>query len=117
MLQSLRATPPSQLPPLDFSGASPFELAVWNGLRAIPLGVTQTYGELARTLHRSQACRAVGQACGANPVPILIPCHRVLAAGGRLGGFSGGLEWKVRLLQIEGIHLPDAKRGFMPAFR
>ena len=70
---------------------------------AIPFGDTRTYGDLARAL-KTQA-QAVGQACGANPIPILIPCHRVLASGGRLGGFSGGLDWKRRLLAAEGVVL------------
>lgn len=69
----------------------------------IPRGETKSYGEIAMELHRPLASRAVGGACGANPIPVLVPCHRVLAANGRLGGFSGGLEWKRRLLAIEGI--------------
>lgn len=69
----------------------------------IPRGATMSYGEIAAKLNNPRASRAVGGACGANPIPLLVPCHRVLAANGRLGGFSGGLDWKRRLLAIEGI--------------
>jgi methylated-DNA-[protein]-cysteine S-methyltransferase len=84
---------------------SPFELRVWQLMSDIPYGETRTYGELARDL--AAAPRAVGQACGRNPLPILIPCHRVLAADGRLGGYSGGqgAETKRRLLMLEGALL------------
>jgi methylated-DNA-[protein]-cysteine S-methyltransferase len=84
---------------------SPFELRVWQLMCDIPFGETRTYGELARDL--AAAPRAVGQACGRNPLPILIPCHRVLAADGRLGGYSGGqgAETKRRLLMLEGALL------------
>lgn len=67
---------------------TPFRQRVWQALRDIPAGQTRSYGELARVL--GSAARAIGQANGANPIPILIPCHRVLAAGGALGGYSGG---------------------------
>lgn len=68
---------------------SPFQRRVWAEMTRIPYGRTRTYGELARRVEG--VARAVGQACGANPIPILIPCHRVVASGGHLGGFSGGL--------------------------
>lgn len=93
------------LPPLDLAGATPFRRRVWAELRRIPRGATRSYGEVADELGKRRAARAVGGACGANPVPVLIPCHRVLAANGRLGGFSGGLDWKRRLLAIEGVLL------------
>ncbi len=86
--------------PLDLDGTD-FQLEVWAQLRAIPYGATVGYGQIARRVGSPGAARAVGGACGANPAPILVPCHRVLAAGGRLGGFSGGLEWKRALLAIE----------------
>jgi len=92
--------------PLDLRGA-PFHRAVWQALLDVPFGKTTTYGELARRLGRPGASRAVGQAAGANPVPIAVPCHRVLARGG-LGGFSGGLEAKQRLLAHEGLLLQVA---------
>ena len=81
---------------------SDFQRRVWDALSAIPRGQTVTYGDLARRL--GSAPRAIGGACGANPIPILIPCHRVLAAGGRLNGYSGrgGLATKKRLLHLEG---------------
>jgi O-6-methylguanine DNA methyltransferase len=92
-----------ELPPLDLQCGTPFQQSVWQAMRAIGFGQTKSYGELARMISRPTAIRAVGGACGANPIPLLIPCHRVLAAGGKLGGFSGGLSWKRRLLAREGI--------------
>ncbi len=82
-----------------------FQLAVWEALAGIPYGETITYGELARRVRRPAAFRAVGQANGANPLPIVCPCHRVVAAGGRLGGYGGGLEVKRMLLALEGSPL------------
>lgn len=78
-----------------------FQIRVWNAMRQIPYGCTQTYGQIAKTL--SSSARAVGTACGANPIPIVIPCHRIVAASG-LGGYSGegGLETKQQLLNLEG---------------
>jgi methylated-DNA-[protein]-cysteine S-methyltransferase len=93
---------PSTLPPLSLSGTT-FQKAVWRALAALPPGTTTTYGEIARTVRRPGASRAVGQAVGANPLPILIPCHRVLAAGGKLGGYSAGLQRKRWLLKHEGL--------------
>lgn len=87
--------------PVDLSGATPFQQRVWQTLRRLPYGGTTTYGELAVFIGRPRAARAVGQACGANPVPLVVPCHRVLAAGGRLGGWSGVPGWKERLLALE----------------
>ena len=86
-------------------GGSPFENRVWSAMQAIPYGQTRTYGELAYMTDSGP--RAVGRACGKNPIPIVIPCHRVLAKGG-LGGYSGegGLATKQRLLAIEGALLP-----------
>lgn len=84
---------------------SDFERRVWRLMAEIPYGETRSYGELAAALEA--APRAVGQACGRNPLPILIPCHRVVAAGGALGGYSGGtgIETKRRLLILEGALL------------
>jgi methylated-DNA-[protein]-cysteine S-methyltransferase len=81
---------------------SDFQCAVWNQMLAIPYGQTRSYGELAKAT--GGIARAVGTACGANPIPILIPCHRVLAADRQLGGFSGGKgpETKAQLLTLEG---------------
>jgi O-6-methylguanine DNA methyltransferase len=89
------------LPPLDLSAGSSFQQSVWRELLTIPSGEGRTYSGLAGRLGCPGGARAVGGACGANPVPLLVPCHRVLAAGGKLGGFSGGLDWKRRLLSIE----------------
>ena len=93
---------PPPLPPLALSGTE-FQNAVWRQLIAMPPGTRTTYGEIARDLGMPGACRAVGQAVGANPLPILIPCHRVLAAGGKLGGYSSGLRRKRWLLAHEGL--------------
>jgi AraC family transcriptional regulator of adaptative response/methylated-DNA-[protein]-cysteine methyltransferase len=93
-----------KLPPLDGRGTA-FQQAVWHELLKIPQGQTRSYGEMARLLGRPRAVRAVGGACGANPIPVLVPCHRVLAANRQLGGFSGGLDWKRRLLVRESVIL------------
>jgi len=84
---------------------SPFERAVWDAMLRIPYGETRSYGEIAREI-KGEA-RDVGAACGTNPLPILIPCHRILAGGGRLGGYSGkgGGETKTLLLTLEGALL------------
>jgi methylated-DNA-[protein]-cysteine S-methyltransferase len=99
---------------LDTDGQSPFNLSVYALARAIPPGRTRTYGEIARDLGDVGAARAVGRALGENPWPIVVPCHRVLAAGGRIGGFSanGGVTTKARLLAIEGARTGDAPTLF-----
>ena len=79
-----------------------FQRDVWRALARIGYGRTITYGDLAARAGHPGASRAVGSACGMNPVPILVPCHRVIASGGRIGGFSGGLEIKTMLLGMEG---------------
>ncbi len=90
---------------VDLDGAGPFARQVYAAARAIPAGKTATYGEIAETLARPGAARAVGQALGKNPIPLIIPCHRVVAAGGKPGGFSapGGLRTKSRMLAVEGV--------------
>ena len=93
------------LPPLDWSGKTEFQKSVWRALRKIRRGQTKSYGEIARAIGKPKAVRAVGGACGANPIPVLVPCHRVLAANGKIGGFSGGLNRKHDLLAREGIKL------------
>jgi methylated-DNA-[protein]-cysteine S-methyltransferase len=87
--------------PLDPRG-TPFQLRVWQELRQIPWGRTISYQELAVRAGNPRACRAVGQANGANPLPLIIPCHRVIAADGSLGGYSSGLHRKKWLLEHEG---------------
>lgn len=92
--------------PLDWEQGTEFQRRVWRALLAIPRGDTVTYGELAKNLGLPViAARAVGQANGANPLPVIVPCHRVVAAGGKLGGYSGGLETKRFLLRREGVIL------------
>lgn len=91
------------LPPLDWSGTTEFQQSVWQEMLKIPAGKTRSYGEIAERIGRPKAVRAVGGACGANPIPVLVPCHRILAANKKIGGFSGGLEWKRSLLTREGI--------------
>ena len=83
--------------------SSQFGLAVLRALHELPTGVCTSYGELARRVGRGGAAQAVGQAVGANPVPVIVPCHRVLSADGSLGGFSGGLANKRSLLALEGF--------------
>ncbi len=100
LVAALEGKPLSELPPLDLVGSN-FQKDVWAVLQRLKVGETITYGEIAAKLGGVGAARAVGAACGANPIPVLIPCHRVLAAGGKLGGFSGGLPWKKKLLAIE----------------
>jgi len=80
-----------------------FERRVWAALRSIPYGKSMSYGDLAAQIGKPRAARAVGQAAGKNPIPIIIPCHRLLASHGKIGGFTGGLEEKKKLLIHEGI--------------
>jgi len=80
---------------------TPFQLEVWEALRNIPFGETRTYDELARSLGRRRGARAIGGAVGANPIPIVIPCHRVVGSDGSLTGFGGGLPLKAALLDHE----------------
>lgn len=93
---------------IDLTGIGEFERKVCQAARAIPWGQTLSYGELARQISSPGAARAVGQALSRNPVPIIIPCHRVLAKGHRIGGFSahGGIFAKERLLALEGVRVP-----------
>jgi methylated-DNA-[protein]-cysteine S-methyltransferase len=93
--------------PLDMDGVSPFHRRVYEVARDIPAGATMSYGEIAARLGAPHAARAVGQALGQNPFPIIVPCHRVLGAGGRIGGFSahGGVATKLRMLAIEGARV------------
>jgi len=103
---------------VDLDGAGPFARQVYEAVRKIPPGRTRSYGELAADMNRPTASRAVGQALGRNPIPLIIPCHRVLGHSGKPGGFSahGGVETKARLLEIEGatIGFPQRTRS---AFR
>lgn len=93
--------------PLDLAGARAFDLPVWRACRALAWGTAVTYGELTRGLGAPYVATAVGQALGRNPVPLVVPCHRVVAAGHKLGGFSapGGAVTKERLLALEGVRV------------
>ncbi len=99
-----------KLPPLDWTGKTEFQTSVWRELLKIPAGKTKSYGEIAAAIGNLKAVRAVGGACGANPIPVLVPCHRILAANKKMGGFSGGLEWKRDLLSREGVKIQAAKK-------
>ncbi len=101
---------------LDDGGVGAWERSVYRAAAAIPFGETRTYGALAKELGRPDAAQAVGQALGRNPWPIVIPCHRILAADGRTGGFSapGGASTKLRLLEIEGALAPATLPLFAP---
>lgn len=92
--------------PLDLRG-TPFQVAVWNALCSIPYGETRSYGEIAQHIDKAKAVRAVGAANGANPVAVIVPCHRVIGKDGSLTGYtSGGLSVKAELLHIEGKEAP-----------
>ncbi len=84
-------------------GGTPFQRDVWQALRDIPYGTTTSYRDLARSVQRPRAVRAVGAANGANPISIIVPCHRVIGHDGRLTGYSGGLPAKRHLLRLEGL--------------
>jgi len=90
--------------PLILDGTS-FQLLVWNNLRKIPYGETISYGQLAKRIGSPDAARAVGLANGSNPIPIIIPCHRVIGSNGDLTGFGGGLPLKKKLLALESRQL------------
>jgi len=107
---------------VDLGSAPPFAKQVYEGARKIPAGRTMTYGALAKEINRPTASRAVGQALGKNPTPLIIPCHRILASGKKSGGFSayGGVTTKARLLAIEGVTLGSpttikSKKGLLRA--
>jgi methylated-DNA-[protein]-cysteine S-methyltransferase len=99
---------------LDMSGVPEFDARVYDAARTVPPGSTTTYGELAARLGDRSQAREVGRALARNPFPIVVPCHRVLAAGGRNGGFSapGGVATKLRILAIEGARLPGVPTLF-----
>ena len=88
--------------PLDWQGTE-FQIAVWQALLKIPLGETWSYADVARAVHRPKSARPVGGAVGRNPLPIIVPCHRVVGSDGSLTGFTGGLDIKIKLLALEGV--------------
>ena len=100
---ALEGRAPGRFPPLDLSVGSEFQQQVWQRLLQIGPGRTESYGEVAAAIGRPKATRAVGGACGSNPIPVLVPCHRVLAAHQRIGGFSSDPKWKWELLAREGV--------------
>ena len=91
--------------PLDLANATPFQCAVWQVVRSIPYGQTESYAWVAQQTGKPRGARAVGQALARNPLPIVVPCHRVTGTRGEPGGFSSGLEMKQRLLQMEAIRI------------
>ncbi|HEY6631178.1 MAG TPA: MGMT family protein, partial [Rhizobiaceae bacterium] len=93
--------------PVDLGGVDDFRLAIYEAARKLGFGETTTYGELAKRAGHDGLPRETGQALGANPVPLIIPCHRILAAGGKIGGFSapGGSTTKQRMLALEGVRV------------
>ena len=111
VLEQLRAYFTGELQAFDLTLAAqgtPFRHKVWDELARIPYGETISYGELARRIRQPSASRAVGLANGANPIPIVVPCHRVIGANGQLTGFGGGLPAKRWLLEHERRHAPHA---------
>ncbi|HPM75892.1 MAG TPA: methylated-DNA--[protein]-cysteine S-methyltransferase [bacterium] len=95
---------------LDFTGLTPFFQTVYRAAFRIPRGAVSTYGALAKAAGSPHASRAVGQAMAKNPLPIVVPCHRVVRGDGHLGGFAGGLEQKRALLQLDGVKINDRLR-------
>ncbi|MCX5872594.1 MAG: methylated-DNA--[protein]-cysteine S-methyltransferase [Deltaproteobacteria bacterium] len=98
------------LTPIEFTTGTSFERKVWMELMKIPLGETRSYGQIATAVGNAQACRAVGSANGKNPVPIIVPCHRVIRSDGTLGGYSSGVHIKKALLEHEKncfVPIPD----------
>jgi methylated-DNA-[protein]-cysteine S-methyltransferase len=92
--------------PIDWALASAFGRRILRATAEIPFGHVSTYGAVAAEAGNPKASRAAGRALGANPIPIVVPCHRVVGAGGRLTGYTGGLHRKVALLRLEGVELP-----------
>jgi O-6-methylguanine DNA methyltransferase len=90
--------------PLDLRGTD-FQKKVWKAISGVPYGETETYGGIAKRIRHPAATRAVGAACGANPVPIVVPCHRIVGRDGSLTGFGGGLGMKKKLLELEAHNL------------
>ena len=94
--------------PLDLQGTK-FQIKVWNALKTISYGQTVTYGFVAQKINSKTSARAVGGAIGHNPIPIVIPCHRVVGANNNLTGFTGGIDVKIKLLKLEGLDITKYK--------
>ncbi|MDR1009251.1 MAG: methylated-DNA--[protein]-cysteine S-methyltransferase [Rickettsiales bacterium] len=97
--------------PILYDGGE-FFMRAWDAMLRIPYGEAQTYGDIASKAGYPRAARAVGMACNRNPLPLIIPCHRVVGANGWIGGFGGGLDIKRKLLEIEGTSRPDFPLAF-----
>lgn len=95
---------------LDLSGATDFQRKVWETARRIPYGETRSYSWIAEQIGKPESARAVGQALGRNPLPIIVPCHRVLTKDGGLGGYSGGIKMKIYLLNLERVNIGRTSR-------
>lgn len=89
-----------------------FQKQIWNQLKKIPYGKTCSYLDIANAIHKPKACRAIGMANSKNPIPIIIPCHRVIGKNGKLTGYAGGLTTKAKLLKIENTELTSANKQF-----
>jgi O-6-methylguanine DNA methyltransferase len=98
--------------PLDLRGTE-FQMKIWRRLQRIPYGATVAYGDLANEMGIPGGGRAIGAATGANPVPIVVPCHRVVGISGNLVGFGGGIELKERLLELEGARIPFGSESWL----
>jgi methylated-DNA-[protein]-cysteine S-methyltransferase len=96
--------------PLEIAGTD-FQRRVWNALRTIPYGETRSYSQIAQQIGAPRAVRAVGAANGRNPIPVIVPCHRVIGASGSLVGFGGGLEWKRLLLDLEAAYAQRSRKA------
>jgi len=96
--------------PLEIVGTD-FQKRVWKALRTIPYGQTRSYSQIAAQIGSPQAVRAVGAANGRNPIPIIVPCHRVIGASGSLVGFGGGLDWKRLLLNLEATYVESGREA------
>lgn len=110
LLEAGRATE-ADAPPLDLATVSGFARNVYHALLAVPCGEVVSYGSLARDVGAPGAARAVGRAVGSNPLPLVVPCHRVIRSDGSLGGFGGGLHRKAALLRLEGLAVEGASAG------
>lgn len=107
--------PALSLPPLRPLGTA-FQQQVWLALLDIPFGETRSYGQIAACLGKPAASRAVGMACGRNPIAVLVPCHRVVGSTGALTGYAGGIDFKQALLRHEGVVLPRSSQQTAPLF-
>jgi methylated-DNA-[protein]-cysteine S-methyltransferase len=96
--------------PLEIVGTD-FQKRVWSALRSIPYGETRSYSQIAAQIGAPRAVRAVGAANGRNPIPVIVPCHRVIGASGNLVGFGGGLEWKRLLLDLEATYVERSRKA------